>query len=381
MRMDLASQTQKLVESKLMIQQLHDQNSELQSDLQLSINLLRNRPTSFMSQRLDTLPPDIQQRVRGCLAENARDRELQRLSRGPPEGRKIRIAIPSDDNTIGGTSITNGTSDSDKISAAILAKVLEERDKERQGDKQLRIDVGTQTHGWNHFPGSDKIHAPASSSSSSSTASCINKEICELTNEVNKCESSNLSSPENSSLTERLSPTTMTKSETLIDATTRSSCDGVSRFLRNTDFSLNELAITTSTVQHQSIRENGVLNFVTDGNSAQDEPYLASNLNSNSCQTFNNPTDTAFISQPSHPNGGNNLMSSSSVSTTTNSMPITSSNLTRSSSTVNSTIAQSNVYQSPRLPMTKPGSLSFSASATSSYLTRSATFSVKQTDI
>ena len=93
MRMDLASQTQKLVESKLMIQQLHDQNSELQSDLQLSINLLRNRPTSFMSQRLDSLPPDIQQRVRTCLAENARDRQLQRLSRGPPEGRKIRIAI------------------------------------------------------------------------------------------------------------------------------------------------------------------------------------------------------------------------------------------------------------------------------------------------
>ena len=140
MRMDLASQTQKLVESKLTIQQLRDQNEDLQSDLHLSINLLRNRPTSFMSQRLDTLPPDIQQRVRVCLAENARDRQLQRLSRGPSEGRKIRIAIPPDGSIPGGTSVSNGASDSDKISAAILAKVLEERDKERQGDMQLRIE-------------------------------------------------------------------------------------------------------------------------------------------------------------------------------------------------------------------------------------------------
>ena len=76
----------------------------------------------------------FQQRVKSCLAENARDRQLQRLSRGPSEGRKIRVAIPSDDvNT--GILMPNGNYDSDKISAAILAKVLEERDKERQGDR------------------------------------------------------------------------------------------------------------------------------------------------------------------------------------------------------------------------------------------------------
>ena len=361
--MDLASQTQKLVESKLTIQQLHDQNAELQSDLQLSINLLRNRPTSFMSQRLDTLPPDIQQRVKSCLAENARDRQLQRLSRGPPEGRKIRIAIPSDDN-IAGTSMSNGTCDSDKISAAILAKVLEERDKERQGDKQLRIDVGTQTHGWNHFPGTDKIHAPASSSSSSSTASCINKEICELTNEANKGESSNLSSPENSSITGRLSPTT--KSSYPIDPTA--------------DLLTVTAPLLTPTVQQHSTVENRITGMLEQGGSLPPESYFTPTFISNSCRTIGISPNTAFTHQLSQPNNANNL-ASSSVLSNMNSSIFVSSNLTRSSSTITSSSLHSTVTQSPSIATTQLESSSFSASATSSYLTRSATFSVKQTDI
>ena len=380
--MDLASQTQKLVESKLMIQQLHDQNSELQSDLQLSINLLRNRPTSFMSQRLDTLPPDIQQRVRACLAENARDRQLQRLSRGPPEGRKIRIAIPSDESCIGGTSVSNGTCDSDKISAAILAKVLEERDKERQGDRQLRIDVGTQTHGWNHFPGADKIHAPASSSSSSSTASCINKEICELTNETNKCEDSNLSSPENSSLAERLSP--IPKSDPIDATATKSSGDGIKGF-KDIESSLqNEPSMPSTivpTVQQQSTTPENRLSFANNGNVPLEEHFFTPNFISNSCRTINFSTNTAFTSQLNQPNNVTKLTSSSSIAPAINPITVTSSNMTRSSSTVNSGSAQSNVIQSNNLPMAKLESSSFSASAASSYLTRSATFSVKQTDI
>ena len=38
-----------------------------------------------------------------------------------------------------------------QVSAAILAKVLEEREKERKKEQKFCIDIGTQTHGW-HFP-------------------------------------------------------------------------------------------------------------------------------------------------------------------------------------------------------------------------------------
>lgn len=64
MTRDLASQTQKLVEAKLTIQRLSDQNRDLQSDLNLSINLLRNKPNSFVSPKLDSLPSDVKSRVK-----------------------------------------------------------------------------------------------------------------------------------------------------------------------------------------------------------------------------------------------------------------------------------------------------------------------------
>ena len=370
MRMDLASQTQKLVESKLMIQQLHDQNSELHSDLQLSINLLRNRPTSFMSQRLDTLPPDIQQRVRTCLVENAKERQMQRLSRGPSEGRKIRVAIPSDEAATGGVSTSNGTSDSDKISAAILAKVLEERDKERQGDRQLRIDVGTQTQGWNHFPGTDKIHAPpSSSSSSSSTASFINKEICELTNETTKCENSVLSSPENSSLVERLSP--MQKPD-LADGAYK--IDDGFKVHKGTEPLQDSSIANSNTVQQESVPNNS-LNSVKD-DKLPNENFITPTFISNSCRTINFSSNYIFTPQLYQPNNETKLTSSSfSID------PSNSSNMTRSSSTITSTSLQPQVVNLSNAPKTKIESSSFSSSVTSSYLTRSATFSAKQTDI
>ena len=81
MSRDLASQTQRLVESKLTIQRLHDQNRNLQSDLNLSINLLRNRPNCFVSQRVDSLPPDVRAGVKSYAAEKSRERS---------EGKKIR---------------------------------------------------------------------------------------------------------------------------------------------------------------------------------------------------------------------------------------------------------------------------------------------------
>ena len=77
---ELATQTQKVVEAKLTIQQLHKLNTQLKSDLQVKIfsafffhnwdfkkvalNLLQTKPSSFVPQRLDTLPEDLQARVR-----------------------------------------------------------------------------------------------------------------------------------------------------------------------------------------------------------------------------------------------------------------------------------------------------------------------------
>ncbi|QQP50164.1 uncharacterized protein FKW44_011075 [Caligus rogercresseyi] len=119
MTRDLASQTQKLVEAKLNLQQLRDQNADLSADLHLSITLLQNRPSSYVAQRVESLPLEVKAR-------------LKRTRGSASEGKKIIVAVDQDDT----------------VSAAILAKVLEERDKERRKSAKFCIDVGTQTHGW-----------------------------------------------------------------------------------------------------------------------------------------------------------------------------------------------------------------------------------------
>lgn len=146
MTRDLASQTQKLVQAKLTAQQLHDRNQDLQSDLNLALTLLQNRPSSYLAQRVDSLPSDMQARVRSYIA----DKQAEKLNKEKVEGKKIRVPIMDD--------VGQDVGQNDKVSAAILAKVLEERSKERKKERKFCIDVGTQTHGW-HFP--DKLYASA----------------------------------------------------------------------------------------------------------------------------------------------------------------------------------------------------------------------------
>lgn len=132
---DLATQTQKVVEAKLTIQQMHNQNTQLKSDLHVALNILQMKPHSFVSQKMDSLPEDLQSRVRqhnsGKIDKNQRN-----------GGQKITVAVP------------NGAfenHDDDAVSAAILARVLEERENERKKEQKFCIDIGTQTHRW-QFP-------------------------------------------------------------------------------------------------------------------------------------------------------------------------------------------------------------------------------------
>lgn len=160
MTRDLAAQTQKLVEAKMTIQRLSDQNRELQADLNLSITLLRNKPSSFVTQRVDTLPVDVRNRLL-VKEDNVKMKKS--------EGKKIRVDLP-----ILVQSAENDDDGNDRVSAAILAKVLEERDKERRAEHKFCIDVGTQTHGW-HFPtnkNSSSISGSTPSSPPGSESNC-----------------------------------------------------------------------------------------------------------------------------------------------------------------------------------------------------------------
>lgn len=134
---DLATQTQKVVEGKLTIQQLNKENCQLKADLKIALKLLQNKPNAFVNQKLNSLPSDLQNRVRDYSREKERERNLRNA------GQRISVPIPASSGGGGG-----GDDNDEAISAAILAKVLEQRERERNKDKEFCIDIGTQTHDW-----------------------------------------------------------------------------------------------------------------------------------------------------------------------------------------------------------------------------------------
>jgi len=171
---DLALQTQKLVQAKLTVQQLHQQNQDLEADLHLSINLLRNnRPSNFMPKRMDALPPEMRSRVRSCMAQD------QQLNSAKPGGGLTTSTEGSLCKGGSGRRITVAVDDDydGEVSAAILAKVLEERDKERKRDNKFCIDVGTQTHsGWHFKRQTSSSEEPSETAASSIQSSPVKKE-------------------------------------------------------------------------------------------------------------------------------------------------------------------------------------------------------------
>jgi len=130
---DLVTQTQALVAGKLTIEQVHKQNTQLKADLQVALGLLQTKPNNFMCQKISSLPEEIQSE----LTKTGKDKVEKCWG-----GQKIKVSV----------------SRNDSVSAAVLAKVLEEREKARNFRKEQKfcIDVGTQTYRW-EFPGKREI--------------------------------------------------------------------------------------------------------------------------------------------------------------------------------------------------------------------------------
>ncbi|GFY61031.1 tight junction-associated protein 1 [Trichonephila inaurata madagascariensis] len=143
---DVADLTNRLVEARLSINDLEEQNVQFRNDCNIAIQLLQCKPSNFVSQKLSSFPSDLQDKVK--LHFNHRNQRDLHNSRSSPELRTIRVPIPTFPPTAMVYSVNNvpqalenNTSSSssdnipDYVSAAILAKVLEERTKERL-DKQ-----------------------------------------------------------------------------------------------------------------------------------------------------------------------------------------------------------------------------------------------------
>ncbi|KAH7940191.1 hypothetical protein HPB52_022106 [Rhipicephalus sanguineus] len=132
---DLQELTTRLVDAQLALAQLREENEQYRNDCNVAVQLLQCKPSSFVASKYSTLPNELQEKVRSHLGS--------RSQRTPPEARVIRVPMPTFPPTAMVYSVSpeettppqqqdgNGPLP-DYISAAVMAKVLEERARERR---------------------------------------------------------------------------------------------------------------------------------------------------------------------------------------------------------------------------------------------------------
>ncbi|XP_054284097.1 uncharacterized protein LOC129001000 [Macrosteles quadrilineatus] len=145
---EVASLTRRLVDEKFNISRLQEENERYRNDVNLAIQLLQCKPSNFVSQRYDSLPHDMQQKVRNYISSKRRISDGNGNIPAKPEMKTIKVPIPTFPPTAMVYSVNKGPSEKetseekqckqgsvDIVSAAIMAKILEEREKERAHTK------------------------------------------------------------------------------------------------------------------------------------------------------------------------------------------------------------------------------------------------------
>lgn len=155
---DIADLTSKLVEARVTINEIEEENEHYKNDCTLAANLLQCKPSNFVSYKVNSLPADLQERIRNNYANNSLGKRRS-LSIGSGisnsinkphresesktgNGKTIRVPISTFPPTAMVYSVNkvdeetkesggNQSNGPDHVSAAIIAKILEERSKER----------------------------------------------------------------------------------------------------------------------------------------------------------------------------------------------------------------------------------------------------------
>ncbi|XP_063849635.1 tight junction-associated protein 1-like isoform X1 [Scylla paramamosain] len=127
---DTASLTTALTTAAQAINRLKQENDRYHNDLNLAIQLLQCNPNKYAAHKLDSLPMDLQRKAKSRLAKEPRETPK-------PEVKVIKVPIPTFPPTAMVYSVNKYAEQSSKeepvdaVSAAIMAAVLEERQRER----------------------------------------------------------------------------------------------------------------------------------------------------------------------------------------------------------------------------------------------------------
>ncbi|XP_067007226.1 uncharacterized protein [Anabrus simplex] len=144
---EVSSLNQRLMDARGKGNRLQSENERYRNDVNLAIQLLQCKPTNFVSQKYDSLPADLQQKVLSYICGKRRTSdgsavpirlEMRTIkvpvSTSPPSSMVYSV---NKTDVVGENEeceelLCEGTRPPiDSVSAAIMAKVLEERERER----------------------------------------------------------------------------------------------------------------------------------------------------------------------------------------------------------------------------------------------------------
>ncbi|XP_066586118.1 general transcription factor 3C polypeptide 5 [Prorops nasuta] len=160
---DIATLSHRLADANYTIHRLTQDNEKYRSDVNLAVQLLQCKPSNFVGQKYDSLPSEVQAKVRTYIPQKRRGSDANTsdvksitvpISTFPPTAMVYNVSKPSTEK------FSDDDSSEEKppvefVSAAIMAKVLEDREKERIFSKHcdtctchrsiLMVDAETQT--------------------------------------------------------------------------------------------------------------------------------------------------------------------------------------------------------------------------------------------
>ncbi|KAH0546140.1 hypothetical protein KQX54_006792 [Cotesia glomerata] len=136
---DIATLSHRLADANLTIHSLSQDNARYRADMNLAIQSLQCKPSNFVGQKYDSLPIEVQSRVKHYMSQKRRSSDQSQsdvksitvpISTFPPTAMVYNITKTNPDKHSDDES-DDGKPQIDVVSAAIMAKVLEDRERER----------------------------------------------------------------------------------------------------------------------------------------------------------------------------------------------------------------------------------------------------------
>ncbi|XP_060083723.1 tight junction-associated protein 1-like [Ylistrum balloti] len=178
---EVALMTSKLVEAKSLICELEEENEQTRKDCNYAVQLLQCKPSNFVAHKLNTLPMELQERVKSHMTreeiincEDAPQNESAKLIRVPMQTFPPTAMVYSINNSSQKSNKDMNRNSTDSVPMNLIAKVLTQPESKRKPrrmyiclrckldvvvhDKEVQVSMGREINSSNGGSGSLRVH-------------------------------------------------------------------------------------------------------------------------------------------------------------------------------------------------------------------------------